>query len=415
MAYSELIKNFSKIREYMRQFYVFGFRKRGEYTAKSARSYDDERRRIASWLGDWMKFTQTSEGRSVFLSIDTRNTRHNPLYKAWKTKSFTDLDITLHFLIFDILYKPGLFLTLSEITDRIDEQLAFFSDARRVDTSTVRKKLREYEKEGLVEITKKGKSLRYSRTADAPVIDPDALDYFSEAAPVGVIGSFLLDRQNEHPGRFSFKHHYITSTLDSEVICGLLSAMGEKRYVDMEVSGRRREKTSGRTVVPLQLFVSVQNGRTYLAAFVEDPGRVAFFRTDNVLSVKEGEVCPAFDSRREELEEKKRHMWGVSTRIPSGEPEHVEFTVRYAPDEGYIHDRLEREKRIGKVERISAGESRFSRDVYDAWEMVPWIRTFICRITDIHFSNERLRESFKADLERMYAMYREGGDSDAVQ
>ena len=36
----------------MRDFFVYGFRTRGEYTKKSARSYDDERRRLESWLGD---------------------------------------------------------------------------------------------------------------------------------------------------------------------------------------------------------------------------------------------------------------------------------------------------------------------------------------------------------------------------
>lgn len=43
MAYSELIKNFSKIRTYMRDFYVYGFKSREEFTQKSSRSYDDER------------------------------------------------------------------------------------------------------------------------------------------------------------------------------------------------------------------------------------------------------------------------------------------------------------------------------------------------------------------------------------
>lgn len=46
MAYSELIKNFEKVRAYMREFYVFGFKSRAEYDAKSARSYDDERHRF---------------------------------------------------------------------------------------------------------------------------------------------------------------------------------------------------------------------------------------------------------------------------------------------------------------------------------------------------------------------------------
>lgn len=40
MAYSELIKNFNKIRDYMRDFYVYGFKSRDDYTKKSTRSYD---------------------------------------------------------------------------------------------------------------------------------------------------------------------------------------------------------------------------------------------------------------------------------------------------------------------------------------------------------------------------------------
>lgn len=49
-AYNELIKNFSRIRAYMREFYIYGFKSRSEYTYKSARSYDNERRRVESWL-----------------------------------------------------------------------------------------------------------------------------------------------------------------------------------------------------------------------------------------------------------------------------------------------------------------------------------------------------------------------------
>ena len=88
MAYSELVKNFNRIREYMRDFYVYGFKSRDEYTQKSARSYDDERRRLESVLGDYMQFRKSADGKTMFLSIDSRISRHNPLYKAWKTKSF---------------------------------------------------------------------------------------------------------------------------------------------------------------------------------------------------------------------------------------------------------------------------------------------------------------------------------------
>lgn len=98
MAYSELIKNFDRIRDYMRQFYVYGFKSRTEYDAKSARSYDNERRRVESWLGDSMRFRLTPEGKHVFLSMDSRAIRSNPLYNAFKAKSFTAGDVTFRTL-----------------------------------------------------------------------------------------------------------------------------------------------------------------------------------------------------------------------------------------------------------------------------------------------------------------------------
>lgn len=61
-SYNERIKNFEKIRAYMREFYVYGFKSRDEYDRRSARSYDDERRRIESWLGEYMRFVRTPEG-----------------------------------------------------------------------------------------------------------------------------------------------------------------------------------------------------------------------------------------------------------------------------------------------------------------------------------------------------------------
>ena len=56
MAYSELIKDFGRIRAYLRSFYVYGFQHREEFTQKSARGYDNERRRVESWLGDYIFF-----------------------------------------------------------------------------------------------------------------------------------------------------------------------------------------------------------------------------------------------------------------------------------------------------------------------------------------------------------------------
>lgn len=406
MAYNELIKNFNNIRDYMRDFYVYGFKSRDEYTRKSARSYDDERRRLESWLGDYMQFRQSAEGKNIFISIDSRASEHNPLYKAWKAKSFTDGDITLHFLIFDILYSPNISLSIKQIMEEIDKYLSQFPDAKMSDESTIRKKLREYADEGLLTTEKKGRCILYRRPDDVRLPSKDVLDYFSEVLPCGVIGSFLLDRFDKSENPFTFKHHYITSAMDSEVLCTLFTAIREHRNVTLKMLSRDKDKFTESCVVPLKIMISVQNGRQYLMAYVPRFRRITSFRADNIISVTLEEISEQFDKLQETLKSMLPHIWGVSTQSRFGERlEHVEFTVHYADDEQHIRNRLEREKRCGTVEHLDNNTSRFSADVFDSLEMIPWIRTFICRITDIHFSNKELEAQFKDDLKAMYALY----------
>lgn len=416
MAYSELIKNFNLIREYMRDFYVFGFKSRDDFTQKSARSYDDEKRRLESWLGDYMRFRQTADGKNVFLSIDSRVSHHNPLYTAWKAKSFTDGDITLHFLLLDVLCVSGDGVTLAQVCDCIAEYLP--DSARIFDESTVRKKLKEYCDEGIVCTEKRGKTTLYFRTENADLTScNDALDFFSEVAPCGVVGSFLLDKIDSHDQVFAFKHHYITSALDSEIVCSLFEAMHEKRYVTLQTFNRRKDRMAENNVVPLQIMMSVQSGRQYLMAYAPSQKRVTSFRIDNVLSLKTGETCYNFDYLRSLLDKMRDNMWGVSTQSDfGGRLEHVDFTVKFSDSEQHIYKRLLREKRCGTVEKIDEHTCKFSADVYDVTELIPWIRTFICRITDLHFSNPKIQTQFWDDVHAMYQLYDlYGGDCDDIQ
>jgi hypothetical protein len=139
VAYGELVKDFKRIRDYMREFFVYGFKNRTEYDAKSVRSYDNERRRMESWLGDYMSFHREASGKNVFISIDSRAIRHNPLYNAFKAKSFTAGDIALHFFIIDILADGGK-LSVRKVLEKIDgDYLPAFDNPSAVDESTLRK------------------------------------------------------------------------------------------------------------------------------------------------------------------------------------------------------------------------------------------------------------------------------------
>ena len=414
MAYNELVKNFEKVRAYMRDFYVYGFKSRNEYDAKSTRSYDDERRRIESWLGDYMRFTQTPEGKNVFLSIDSRVSQHNPLYKAWKAKSFTDRDITLHFILLDILYSPEVKKTLTELVEEIDEYLCNFDEPMTFDESTIRKKLKEYAAEGIVQVEKDGRKVFYRRSPDTDISGlTDALDFFSEVAPCGAIGSFLLDKQETHNNIFSFKHHYITQAIDSDVLASLFDAIRKKNYVTVDNLGKHSDEVRTIRLVPLKIYISAQNGRQNLIAFHEKANRLSSYRLDYMSNVRLGEPCEKYDVLRDALSKVEGYMWGVNCRWNTNRLEHVEFDVRIDDDEQHIVHRLEREKRCGRIEKLDEHNYRFVADVFDTNEMLPWIRTFISRITRMSFSNRTAENQFKADLQAMYNLYGLDGGEEA--
>lgn len=406
MAYTELIKSFERIRDYVREFYVYGFRTRGQYDKKSLRSYDNERRRLESWLGDWIGSRRTAEGKNMFLSIDSRAAGSSPLFRIFKSKSFTDGDITLHFILFDILHSEEVSLPLSEITQRIDGCLAEFSQPMSFEESTVRKKLSEYAKLGVIVTEKKGRQTLYRRAPSADISGwRDALEFFSETAPCGVVGSFILDKLGGSSENFAFKHHYMTRVLESEVLCAILEAIGERRIVSFSYYRRKqRDEWTENSCVPLRIFVSVQTGRRWLAAYSTDRGSLTTFRLDYIRNVKAGEVCPQFSALRDRISSIQPNIWGTAFSKHT-KPRRVSFTLRAEKGEDFIIKKLNREKRCGSVEQVSDGLWRFTAYVCETSEMIPWIRSFIGYIDSLDFEDKAMEERLRSDTEQMYRMY----------
>lgn len=410
MAYSELIKNFDRIRDYMRQFYVYGFKSRTEYDKKSARSYDNERRRVESWLGDFMRFRQTPDGKNVFLSMDSRSIPGNPLYNAFKAKSFTAGDVTFHFYILDLL-QDGEAHTAQEILDLFWEKyLNHFESDWQPDISTIRKKLKEYVCLGILQSEKRGRELFYSRGKDRVNLSAwaDTAAFFSEADPLGVIGSTLLDKLEVSPDCFQFKHHYMLHALDSQILLRLLTAIGERMTVRLtNASQRRNANQVVHTVCPLKIFISTQDGRQYLLCYHYRFRKLMFFRLDYIQKVEATVAERKFDQYMGFCEKFRTHLWGTSSGV-GFHVDHLEMTLHFEDDEQHIPRRLEREKRNGRVEMLGPNTVRFITDVYDASELLPWLRTFIGRIEKLECSDESVVRRFWDDFAETAGLY--GGE-----
>lgn len=422
MAYSELVKNFERIREYMREFYVYGFKSRDEYSLKSARSYDNERRRIESWLGDYMSFRHTDSGKNVFISVDSRDIDSNPLYNALKAKSFTDNDIVLFFFVIDLL-ADGTPRTAAVINDAItDIYLTRIKKDAEFDLSTLRKKLKEFELLGIIKSKKNGNKQEYTCIVDndleavlETVLMP-AIEFYSEEAPLGVIGSFIQDRsavmqgkRNDEEKHFLHKHHYILAAIDSEIMFQLVMALREHRALKLSAVSRRGYDII-RDVCPIKIYASTQQGRYYLLGYNYKHGTFHFVRIDSIRSVEILHIEPNFERYQAMYLEFRKNLWGVSTNRHN-DKEHIEMDIVVESGEQYILDRLEREKRCGSVLRVNESCWRYTADVYDALEMLPWIRTFTGRISRLVCSNEAVAERFYEELAEMRKMY--GGDDHA--
>lgn len=156
-GFTELIKNFDKIRDYARDFLVYGYKCRGDYTRKSSRSYNNERRRIESYLARYVKWETSARGKNLFINTNTADLSQNPLFSVWETKTFTSNDCLLHFYLFAILMKlPG--LTAQEVSNILyDQYLSSFENPPSPDPMTIRNKLNEYADAGLFSKQKKAK------------------------------------------------------------------------------------------------------------------------------------------------------------------------------------------------------------------------------------------------------------------
>ncbi len=407
MSYSELIKNLNPIRHYVRDFFVCGFKGRDDFSEKSGRSYDDQRRRIDSWLSPYMAFHQSDGKKCSFLSVAARSEAENPLFRVFCTKSFTAMDLKLHFFLTDIL-AGGEALTTGALWERlIDGYPAEDEDGNCPDESTVRKKCAEYAALGIFRKQKEGRLVLYALSPAVPLSGcADALALAEEIFPAGVLGYFLRQKSGASELPLFFKHHYLFRALDADIACTLLTAMRENRFVSI----RFQNKKETVSVYPLRLFVSTQTGREYL--FYLFGGAPQFSRLDHMEEATLSDAVDDPEAREEEARAVLSHCWGISSS-QGRRLYHVKLCIRVEKFEEFIVRRLRREKRCGTVRRMSPGHWVYEADVYDPLEMLPWIRSFIGRIESLETDHPYLWKRFRKDFQALCALYDEPEETEA--
>lgn len=404
--FQELIRNFDKIRDYMRDFYIYGFKSRSGYTRKSARTYDNEKRRIESYMGGYMKWEYTKSGKNLFISMDCSKVPVNPLYAAWKSKAFTNNDIMLHFYILDALKKEEE-LSIDQLTDALCKR-----SGQIFDIQTVRNKCKEYHELGLITAKKQGKSICYSLSRDtfdhmlaiAPGLS-EAVKFFQGGSAFGEIGSFIMDSQNTSNDLFSFKHYYAAHTLEDAILLDLLSAIKNSQaieFLNYNESGTRISTLDG---IPLKIFISAATGRRYLCVYKARTRRFFTYRLDHIKAVKTLGFCEDAKKHYENLMKNLPNVWGVGF---SGESRMEIVCMKLSIDEkseAHILERIAREGQNGELIRLEPNIFLYTKEMFDSNDISPWIKTFTGRILQLEGTNQIVMDRFYKDIKRMKEMY----------
>lgn len=418
--FQELIKNIDKCRDYVRDFFVYGFKSRSDFPGKSARTYDDERRRIVSWLPEYVRedFTENERSKNISLQIDQKKLDTNPLFSVWQTKSFTDRDLMLHFFLLKLLEDKDAAYSAAELTELIMDEYGCEADLQ-----SVRRKCNEYAEEGLLTVRREGKSVLYSRGIrfdELPCTEEltDMIRCFQLDQPLGIVGHSILSERDEANGIFRIKHGFPSFTLEDEILLCLLEAMRENRTVEVLIQSSRNRREVLKSGCPLKIFVSTRSGRRYVCMYSGKRNSFPCFRLDQIKEVKCTDPVPEKERKTllARLEERSVYVWGVSGITENSGMQKLVLTIHADEDsEAYIVQRLIREGEGGTVERTAADTFRYEKTVTDVMEMFPWIRSFIGRIEGLKIygtdgsgkmkEDAELEARFYRDLQKMYRMY----------
>lgn len=415
-----LIRDYSDIRDILRDIYIYGCFSRDDYINKgiSGRKYDNEQRRITSYLPD--KFIKKKrEGKRVlpYCSYNMTETSENFLAETYRNKSFTLLDIMSYFFVLTLL-KEGQGMTLPELLEVIPEENAEIIYTK----DNLRKKLYELIDKGLIVSKKVGRRVLY-KTAE------DSLGYFEtqeltdiywllefvkNVNPIEMPYFFLqrklrlylyADRgiQIDDIHTFQYKHNHLFNVLDNEVVLVILRAIHAQRELNIQYSFRGAVFTS--SILPIRVIHECNHGRQYVLFYDLASETVKTRRIDRISSAEMmGKADDDIISKAVEESELEESSWCTSGLYFDQDEVKIEFRID-DESEQYVIERIKREGKNGTIESVASGLYLYTIIVKDPLEMTPWIRSFGERAKVVYSKDGVLEKHLLEDYERAISKY----------
>lgn len=231
------------------------------------------------------------------------------------------------------------------------------------------------------------------------------LDFYSKYYMFGEVGVFLLDRmENSSMSPFRLKHEHYMQALNDYNCIDLLYAIEQGKWCRIQYKHGMNGEKIELLCYPIEIRVGFRNGReslVYYEPFQECYTTLRLEFIESICYCEDQDIRQAlqkYDGRYTnqfidmEIENARRSIknsWGISTTVgqqknamTSAILHKVKMRIAFDPKmEGFIRRRLQRECRLGQVVvNETEGYIDFEVKVTDAGELIPWVRSFYCRI-----------------------------------
>ncbi len=391
-----MIDDINVIREVSRKYHSRGFNSSAFLNGSVVNT-------VNSYMGEQVDFSANEKGEYIYKTIDSRDLPKSHLMQLWRMKKIDEFDFNVHFYIMDILHNDE--KTAEEVYDISSGYAREFDPDYVIDKERFYKKIETYVEDGLLVKREENGVNYYTMAPCAKIPSPELLRFFAEIAPCGTVGYTIEYKRQFVKSFFQFKHHFTALAFNDGVLLNIFEAIS-KRITVVPIlfdEGKTNE------IVPLKVLSCSHAGRDRVACYDLVTKEFKSIRIDEIKELETGKNYDEYDARYDELEKMRENVWILKL---SEKTEHVMFELEFEPAEDYVLLRLNREKRFGKITKLSEGMVRFEADVTDTYEILPWIRTFMGWITKIELSNKEVLKVFKDDLKTLNEMY--GGNDETV-
>ena len=463
----DFITKFDTFRQALRGVFLYGFFSRyDKKIADSIKTYDDEKRRILTFIADDSYVQDSSESgsrrRILKMLYDMFLVTENYLSDAYAIKKMRYDNMILLYKILQILAATNKPIDISEIIKLLDDKYAFVDEqgecaegkqrralgisdksidideyidknsikindgaSKKATQAKIRHRLNSLIELGWVIKTGPKSNTKYCIVQDPleNLTDKELLElwhtvkYFMLVSPISVPGYTLANMLKVYAeteryitlpqdDNFMVKDQHLQKILDEEMIGKFVTAINKHYAVTCDYESPRQEKTRKIEFLPRRILLDELYGRWFVfGTLVGEKSLPILLRVDRINEILKIKKYDKSDVNADNIyKQYLEKSWCVSPRKIDKDPVRVELRFHLNEfNKDTILRRLKNEGKSGEIKELSEFEYCYSIDVTDEMELKPWIRSFIGCVEVV--KSDMLRKSLYGEWEEQAQNY----------